>query len=188
MNERFNKRSNRKIDWEKVKKQSGTISIIILVFVLVIFSATYYVVTNHNKIRETVSKNSETAAAKVIFISSGKGTHNAKYEFNVNGKRNTGSTFNTYKGVVGDQICVKYSIQNPGINLYCNDDEMQSVFNDVILFTLKIFALFLVFLSLAFGWLILTKNKKFLIENTSRINNSRSLSKTSVGRSTRPHR
>ena len=169
----INKRNNRKIDWKKIEKQSRTVIIIILVVVIVIFSFSYYAVYEHNKIRETVSVNSKIANAKVISISSGKGVHDATYEFIINGETYTGNTFNDYNGIAGDQICVKYYVLNPGINLYCEETEMQSVYNDVIIFTLKIFGLFILLFFLALAWFVISKNKKFIVENTSRISNSR---------------
>jgi hypothetical protein len=72
----------------------------------------------------------------VTYVKKGKGSHIAEYVFFANGKKYTGRTFKEYKGEVGDIICVEYSFVNPEINIYCDDTEPETFFEDVLLITI----------------------------------------------------
>ena len=85
----------------------------------------------------------------------------------------TGSTFKFFNGEQGDQICVKYSTEDPRVNLYCEEADKESFFNDVFIYTLQIAGIFILFYFLSLTWLIITKNKDILIEMTSKRNNKR---------------
>lgn len=163
-------KSRRVIDWKKIKRQSKTILLIFSISISIIFSVSYYVVYKQNGIRERVDKNSKTTTARVVSIGRG---HRADYEFFINNEKFTGSTFKLFKGEQGDQICVKYLVEDYRVNLYCEEDEKESFFNDVLKYTLQIAGIFIVFYFLSLTWMIITRNKDILIEMTSRRNNNR---------------
>ncbi|MDD4993568.1 MAG: hypothetical protein PHR83_15180 [Paludibacter sp.] len=155
--------SNKK-DNSKKKKNLKAIAILTVVFIVFIFSFSYYVVNEHNSIRETVNNNPKTISAKVTDISRGKGSHTALYEFVTNGKKYTGRTFQTYKGQIGDIISVEYSIVKPEVNIYCEDTTPETFFDDVFISTLEVTGVFIVFLSVALLYLKLKNPKKSIWE------------------------
>jgi len=132
----------------------------ILAFIVLIFSFSFYVVTKHNSIRETVASNPKTISAEVINISRGKGIHSATYEFTAYGKKYTGTTFQTYKGNKGDIICVKYSTIKPEVNIYCEDTTPETFLDDVLILTLEVTGVFLVFLLIGLLYLKIKNPKK----------------------------
>ena len=136
------KNSNRKFDWKKISKQFKQLLLICFVFFVIIFSFSYYVVNNHNDIRKYVSQNPISTIAKVVSIS-GK-SRSADYKFDVNGVKYTGSTFNSFNGEIGNEICIEYSSKDPNFNLYCNEKEMQSIEKDVIQFSFKMFGIMII--------------------------------------------
>lgn len=155
--------SNKK-DYSKKRKTLKTVVIIVIVFIVIIFSFSYYVVNEHNSIREKVKNNSKTISAEVIDISKGKGSHTAEYEFVADGKKYTGSTFQTYKGEIGDVICVEYSTTKPEVNIYCEDTTPETFFDDVLIFTLKITGIMIGFLLIGLLFLKLKNPKKSIWE------------------------
>jgi len=163
-------KSRRVIDWKKINRQSKTILLIFSIFISLIFSVSYYVVYKQNGIRERVDKNSKTTNARVVSIGRG---HRAEFEFFIKNEKITGSTFKFFEGEKEDQICVKYSIVDPRVNIYCEEEEKESFFNDVFKYTIQIAGIFILFYVLSLTWLIITKNKDILIEMTSRRNNNR---------------
>lgn len=126
-----------KVDWAAMKKNSFIILAASAVVFAFVFLVSLWVVQSHNSIRETVSKNYATTYGKVISLSDGKGPIIATYEFNVSEHTYTGKTFSAYDGEVGNRICIKYSTEHPEINLYCEDDEMETIFDDVFLSSLS---------------------------------------------------
>ena len=155
--------SNKK-DNSKKRKNIKSIAILVVVFIVFIFSFNYCSVNEHNSIRKTVKNNSKTISAEVIRISRGRGGHFASFEFFTNGKKNTGKTFYEYKGQIGDIICVEYSTVKPEVNIYCEDTAPESFFDDVYISTLEVTGIFIVFLSVAFLYLKLKNPKKSIWE------------------------
>jgi len=155
--------SNKK-DNSKKKKNLKTITIIIVVFIVLIFSVSYYVINEHNSIRETVNYNPKTISAEVVDISRGRGSHTATYEFFANGKKYTGSTFETYQGDIGDVICVEYSTVKPEVNIYCKDTTPETFFDDVFIYTLKVTGILIVFWSIGLLYLKLKNPQKSIWE------------------------
>ncbi|MDP4271479.1 MAG: hypothetical protein Q8909_15370, partial [Bacteroidota bacterium] len=97
-------------------------------------------------------------------IRKGKGAHYATFEFYIAGIKHTGTTFNTYKGEIGDNICVKYSASNPEINIYCDDTTPETFVDDVLIFTLKFLGLFLGLLFVVMIFQKLKNPKKNFLE------------------------
>lgn len=161
------KKQRRKIDWYKVKKSFKTIFLVGFSFAVLIFCFSYYVIINQNSIRTSVAKEPQKTEAKVTSIS-GKGVRSAEYEYIINGKKYENSTFHSFNGNVGDKICIEYSIKKPDISVYCDEKEMQTVKEDVILFSIKILG----FITLGSIVLILLQiligDKKLLAVITSR--------------------
>jgi hypothetical protein len=145
--------------------------LICLGFFVVILSLTCYAVSSHNSIRKAISINPATTTGKIVSFSSGKGVQSAAYEFSYKQQKYYGSTFSSYNGVVGDNICIVYLSDKPNINLFCNDIAMEDIFNDSFLFSLKMFSVTVGFISLLLLWKIFTNDKKIIIEFTSRKNN-----------------
>ena len=107
------------------------------VFVL-IFSVSLYLFIDHNAIRNAIAENPRTTSAEVIEIAMGKGVNFADYTFLVNGKKYTGTTFYSYQGKIGDLICIEHLIDNPEVNIYCEEKSSENFFDDVLLNTIKI--------------------------------------------------
>jgi len=157
---KFVQQLSRKTDNSKRTKELKKVTIMILAFIVLIFSFSFYVVTKHNSIRETVASNPKTISAEVINISRGKGIHSATYEFTAYGKKYTGTTFQTYKGNKGDIICVKYSTIKPEVNIYCEDTTPETFLDDVLILTLEVTGVFLVFLLIGLLYLKIKNPKK----------------------------
>ena len=157
---KFVQELSRKTDNSKRTKALKQIAITIVVFIVLIFSLSFYAVTKHNSIRETVASNPKTISAEVINISRGKGIHSATYEFTAYGKKYTGTTFQKYKGNKGDIICVKYSTIKPEVNIYCEDTTPETFLDDVLILTLELTGLIIVILSIYLCFLKLKKPKK----------------------------
>jgi len=158
---KFVQQLSRKTDNSKRTKELKKVTIMILAFIVLIFSFSFYVVTKkHNSIRETVASNPKTISAEVINISRGKGIHSATYEFTAYGKKYTGTTFQTYKGNKGDIICVKYSTIKPEVNIYCEDTTPETFLDDVLILTLELTGLIIVVLSIYLCFLKLKNPKK----------------------------
>jgi len=172
-NKRRAQKYGRQVDWTKVRKAVKTLLIVCLGSFAIIFSVTFFAVNSHNSIRKTVSSNPATTTGKVISIASGKGVHSATYEFTDKERKYTGATFTSYKGVVGDSICIEFSVDKPNINLFCDDIVMENIFNDSFLFSLEMFVIIFGFTLLFLIWKILTNDKKIIVELTSRKNNYR---------------
>ncbi|WP_243345535.1 hypothetical protein [Parabacteroides sp. FAFU027] len=144
---------SKKKDKSKIRKNIRTMVIIIAVFTLTIFSFSFYVVQNHNSIREVVNQDPKSTTSKVTYISGGKGAHTATFEFYIAGIKHSGSTFNTYDGEIGDNIRVMYSASNPDINIYSDDTTPETFVDDVLIYTLEILGVFLGFLCVSLMYL-----------------------------------
>ena len=133
----FRPPTNNENKFKKFLNKYSTALVSIGVFVL-IFSVSLYVFIDHNSTRNAIAENPSTTSAEVIEISNGKGVNYATYTFSVNGKEYTGTTFNSYSGKIGDQICIEHLIDNPDINIYCKEKSPENFFDDVLIYTLKI--------------------------------------------------
>jgi len=165
---RMYKKSRRQIDWIKIKKESKSLLFIFIGFFLLMLIFSSYSIYSNNKIRSLVSNNPKITTGKVISKASGKGPHNANYEFYANGIKYSGSTFNTYTGSVGESICIEYLEDKPVINLYCDETEMEDYFSASFLFSLEMLGIVFGFLVVYIIWKILTNDKKIIAEVTSR--------------------
>ncbi len=126
------------VDWTAMKKNSFIILVASAVVFAFVFLFSLWVVQSHNDIRETVAKSKTTTYGKVISLSGGKGPIIATYEFSVNKHTYNGKTFNAYDGEIGNSICINYSSEKPEINYCCEDDRMETIFNDVFLSSLGV--------------------------------------------------
>ena len=79
------------------------------------------------------------------------------------------STFNLYKGNIGDEICIEYSSINPNFSIYCNEKEIESIKENVIYYTIKLFGL-IILGSIILIILQIIVNRKLMIEITSKNN------------------
>jgi small-conductance mechanosensitive channel len=158
----------KEIDWTKIRKIINNILLVCLVFSAIVFAFSYYTVKTQNSIRRTVSENATFGEAKVISISSGKGVHAATYEFEKEGRKYQGTSFNSYKGEVGDDVCIQYASRKPEISLLCDEVELDNLFDNSFLFTLKIFGIAIIFTTLLLVWKVITQDKKVIAELTSR--------------------
>ena len=140
---------------------------IMLIFITIISSFLYYITNSNNNLRTKISENPETTTGIIVSLNKGK-ISSANYEFEVNNKKYTGSTLGKIQNGVNQNICVEYYKQDPSSNLYCNDTQIQSIFDDVILFSLKIFGIMLLFNIAIIVWKIITKDKKVIVELTSK--------------------
>lgn len=141
--------------------------LVCFVFFLVIFSFSFYVVNKQNSIRKTVSSNPKLTYAKVVSIS-GKSVYSAYYEFIVDGKKYEGSTFNSYKGEVGDEICVEYSARDANINLYCREKEIQEITRDVVIYSFEILGILILGILGIILFQLIIGNKKLMLEMTTK--------------------
>ncbi len=110
------------------------VSLSLFTFVVILFK-----VVNRNVIRDTVLKNPvETKAVIVRKKSSARSiTSLGKFKFYVSGEEYFGTTFESYEGQIGQEICVQYLAGNPEDNLYCNDLSYESIKEDVIFSSIK---------------------------------------------------
>jgi hypothetical protein len=161
------KKVYRKIDWNKISKLFKQMVLICFVTFIIIISFTFYVINDQNNIRKTVSSNPKSTYAKVLSIS-GKTVYSAYYEFIVNGKKFEGSTFNSYKGEVGDEICIEYSSNDPNINLYCSEKEIQEIKKDVVQNSFEILGFMIVGIFGIILFQLIIGNKKLASEITTK--------------------
>jgi capsule polysaccharide export protein KpsE/RkpR len=161
------KKVNRKIDWNKISKLFKQMLLICFATFLIIISFSYYVINNQNNIRKTVASSPKSTYAKVLSIS-GKGVHSAYYEFVVDGNKIEGSTFNSYKGEVGDEICIEYSSNDPSINLYCNEKEFQEIKKDVFQNSFEILGFMIIAILGVILFQLIIGNKKLTSEMTTK--------------------
>lgn len=161
------KKIKRKIDWKKVSKSFKELLLIGFGFATIIFLFTYYVVNNQNNIRKSVSEKPQSTTAKVTYIA-GKGVHSANYEYIINGKKYENSTFNSFKGNVGNEICIEYSSINPSFSIYCDEKEIESVKEDVVFFTIKMFGIIILGSLTLILFQLISGNKKLMVEITTR--------------------
>jgi len=138
-----------------------------LIFFIVVFLLTFYAVNSHNELRKIVSDNPSMTTGKVISISGGKGVHAATYEFIIDSRIYSGTTFTSYKGTIGDNLCLVYKTDNPQVSIYCDENVMEDWFDDSFLLALKILGIMVGFSALFICWQLLRQDKKFLSELTS---------------------
>jgi hypothetical protein len=140
---------------------------LVLVLQFSFFCVSYYVVNNQNNIRKSVSEKPKTGIAKVISIT-GRSVYSANYEYFINGRKYENSTFHSYKGNVGNEICIEYSSINPSISIYCNEKEIESLKENVFLFSIKMFGLIILGSFALIIFQLLIGNKKLMSEITSK--------------------
>lgn len=153
---RLREKSTIKVDWTAIKKNGTLLVLACTALFVVVFLFSIWVIQSHNTIRETVAKHAATVQGRVISLSS-RGSVIATYEFTVNGKTYTGKTFNVYDGEIGNHICINYSKQNPQINHYCEDEKIETLFDDGILPSLGAAAIALVLCAILIGVQIILK-------------------------------
>ena len=167
---RFNVKGQRQIDWRKILISFRYLPIMWIVTFLIIFIASYLIVNRQNSIRKSVLSNSREVIGKVIAISKAKNTHNGIFEYVYDKKIFQGSTFDDFKGKIGDEICIKYSVSQPEINIYCKDSEFANFYENVLLYSLKTISLLAGFTTvlniLIISWMYIKGNKKFIEEIT----------------------
>lgn len=161
------KKIKRRIDWKKVSKSFKELVFIGFAFAIIIFLFSYYVVNNQNNIRKSVSEKPQTTTAKVTYIA-GKGVHSANYEYFINGKKYENSTFHSFNGNVGNEICIEYSATNPNFSIYCNEKQTESIKEDVVLFTIKIFGIIILGSIALILFQLIIGNKKLMLEITNK--------------------
>jgi hypothetical protein len=166
-------KNKRTFDTFKILKTLKMIFLVSSTAFIITFLITFYLVYSNNSIRKSVNENPNNIVGTVVSISTGKGAHKATYEFNTNNIKYTGSTFGTYKGVVGEHLCVKFNQLNPKINIYCYDMEMESWTNDSLLLSLKIGGFSIGFTFILLIWKLIIGDKKIIAELTSRNKNYR---------------
>lgn len=161
------KKIKRKIDWKKVSKSFKELLLIGLSFAIIIFSFSYYVVNNQNNIRKSVSEKPQTTTAKVTYIS-GKGVRSADHEYFINGKKYENSTFHSFNGNIDDEICIEYSSINPNFSVYCNEKEIESISENVVLFSMKMFGFIIIGSIALILFHLIIGNKKLMVELTNK--------------------
>jgi hypothetical protein len=161
-------KSKRQFDKAKVFKTAKSILIVLLSLFAIVFLVTFYAVYRHNSIRRAVSENPSQADGKVVSISTGRGTHVATYEFYRQGKKYSGSTFVRYQGKVKDTICVTFLLDNPELNIHCDDMRMESWIDDSLITSIEIIGIALGVIFLILIWKYVTGDSKLIAELTSR--------------------
>ncbi|HPM29447.1 MAG TPA: hypothetical protein PLJ60_03840 [Chryseolinea sp.] len=163
---RLRRKSNRQIDWKKVKKMCAISLLAIFGFYALICSISFYVVYSHNKIRSVVSDDLASATGQVVSIST-KG-HRATFEFVESAIKYSGSTFKSYNGTAADKICVEYALKKPEINLYCGDRETENWLDDSVIYSSKILGIFLSIMAMYIIWQLATNDKSIMRQLTSK--------------------
>ena len=157
----------RKIDWKKVSKSFKELVSLSLAFAIIIFLFSYYIINNQNNIRKSVSEKPQVTTAKVTYISK-KFAYTANYEYFVNGKKYKNYTFHSFKGNIGDEICIEYSLINPNYSIYCNEKEAESIKDNVVLFSIKMFVIVILGSITLILFQLMIGNKKLMSEITSK--------------------
>lgn len=168
--QRSSLRNKRQFDKTKILTTAKSMLLVLLALFIIVFSLTFYSVYRHNSIRKAINENPGQINATVFSISTGKGAHVASYEFKIEYKKYIGKTFTEYKGQVNDSICIKYLIENPESNVYCDDMQMESWVNDSLVTSLEIIGIAIGFILLILIWKYLTGDKKLIAELTSKKN------------------
>ncbi len=161
------KRVKRKIDWKKVSKLFKELVLVALIFAIIIALISYHVVNKHNNIRQSISEKSQITTAKVTHIKR-KGAHLADYEYFINGEKYKNSIFHSFYGNIGDEICIEYSAVNPNYSIYCNEKENESIKENVVLFSVKMFGVMILCSIVLILFRLIIGNRKLMLEITSK--------------------
>ena len=161
------KKGIRKLDWNKLFKVFwGLFLIMIIPLILLITSFSYYDVTKKNNLRNIIAEAPRSTYATVLSIRSK--SHTAEYEFTARGIKYKDSTHKTFKGKIGDDICIEYYSKDPKYNMECSEKEIQSIKEGVVIPSLKMLVFMVVVQIVTFFYLIVTGNKKFMADVTTK--------------------
>jgi hypothetical protein len=161
------KKGIRKLDWNKIFKIFGGLFLfMIMPLFLLITSLSYYHVNKKNNLRNIIAEAPRSTYARVLSIKSK--SHTAEYEFTARGIKYKDSTHKTFKGKIGDDICIEYYFKDPKFNIECSEKEIQSVKDDVVIESLKMLVFMVVVQIATFFYFIVTGNKKFMADVTTK--------------------
>ncbi|MFD2245618.1 hypothetical protein [Pontibacter ruber] len=163
----LNRKPKRFIDWTKVLKLFKSTIVVWICFYALICGFLYYSVTSNNNKRNEVFSNVGETTGLVVDKATGRGAHYATYTFKVNDKKFTGSSFHTFRGQVGDEICILYNRKNPESNIYCEEKEVQNFNEHVLMPSLMYLGLIIAFSIISIPVAMLLGNKKLIAEVTS---------------------
>jgi hypothetical protein len=161
------KKGIRKLDWNKLFKVFwGSFLFIIMPLILFITSLTYCDVNKKNNLRNLIAEAPRSTYATVLSIRSK--SHAAEYEFTARGIKYKDSTHKTFKGKIGDEICIEYYSKDPKYNMECSEKEIQSIKEGVVISSLKMLVFMVIVQIVTFFYLIVTGNKKFMADVTTK--------------------
>jgi hypothetical protein len=162
----------RKLDRKKLLKEARTLLFGWLGFSLIFFLYRHFDVKEHNALRAAIDDAPIQTSAIIKEVNDRKGARYAVFEFVGGQKRVEGRTFTSYKGLVGDSVCVTYSKWQPTQNIYCNDLERENYYDAVVMDTLNFSALIAAAIAIVIPILVLwgfaTGNRRLISELTSR--------------------
>ena len=127
--------------WQKIRTEILIGSGAAVLLLIIGLGIAYRQYKKKNAYREVVLKNVVSTRARITHIFDGK-LCAAEYLFEVNKIQFTGKTIGCYDGNVGDTICVLYNQTYPTYNIYCNNKEMDMLWDDVFSPVLIIFSIF----------------------------------------------
>ena len=161
----------RKLDWQKIKKQLRIIPMVWLLFFVVIIIINFYDARRRNNLRERIQNAAVKTEATVTVIGPWKNSKYAEYRFVANANSYFGKTLHSYEGNLGDKICVTYNKTNPIENIYCEDQKLEA-YSSSVLYESLLFMGWIIIGSIIFVPVILflkyiTGNKKLRAEITS---------------------
>jgi hypothetical protein len=161
------KKGIRKLDWNKLFKVFwGLFLIMIMPLILLITSFSYYDVTKKNNLRNIIAEAPRSTYATVLSIRSR--SYTAEYEFTARGIKYKDRTHKTFKGKIGDEICIEYYSKDPKYNMECSEKEIQSIKEDVVISSLKMLVFMVIVQIVTFFYFIVTGNKKFMADVTTK--------------------
>lgn len=138
----------------------------IMPLILLITSFSYYDVTKKNNLRNLIAEAPRSTYATVLSIRSK--SYTAEYEFTARGIKYKDCTHKTFKGKIGDEICIEYYAKDPKLNMECSEKEIQSIKEDVVISSLKMLVFMVIVQIVTFFYLIVTGNKKFMADVTTK--------------------
>jgi hypothetical protein len=162
----------RKLDKKKLLKEARTLLLAWVLFSFIFFLYRHFDVKEHNALRAAIDDAPVQTNAIIKEVNDRKGARYAVFEFVIGRKRFEGRTFTSYKGLVGDSVCVIYSKWQPTQNIYCNDLERENYYETVVMdslnFSALIAAVLVIVVPILILWGVATGNRRLMSELTSR--------------------
>lgn len=164
---RSNRKHHTKRSWDsvKLKKNFRVFIICCCVIFLVAVLGSFFAIRQHNQ-TVTLIKQDHLKTNGTVIPSSNSKVIKTNFEFEYNGQKYTGSTFDNYGFSEGAEICIDFYKNDPSESVYCHENKIIEM--NYVLYATKIVGAFIILLFSIFFWSFITGNKRLMVESTSR--------------------